>query len=45
MVLTRQEKEKRILDLYAQDYNTRMIAQETHTSFRDIGAILKEEAK
>ena len=41
MVLTRQEKEQHILDLYNQGYNTRTIAQETHTSFRDIGAILK----
>src|SRR6476469_53877 len=45
MVLTRQEKEQRILDLYNQGYNTRWIAQETHTSFRDIGTILKKEAK
>jgi hypothetical protein len=45
MVLTREEKEKRILDLYNQGYNTRTIAQETHSSFRDIGAILKRAAQ
>jgi hypothetical protein len=45
MVLTRQEKEQLILELYNQGYNTRVIAQKTHTSFRDIGAILKKEAK
>jgi hypothetical protein len=45
MVLTRQEKEQRIIDLYNQGYNTRTIAQETHTAFRDIGAILKRAAQ
>jgi hypothetical protein len=45
MVLTRLEKEQCILDLYNQGYNTRTIAQETHTSFRDIGAILKTAAQ
>jgi transcriptional regulator len=45
MVLTREEREKRILDLYNQGYNTRTIAQETHTSFRDIGVILKRAAQ
>ena len=45
MVLTRQEKEQHILVLYNQGHNTRVIAQKTHTSFRDIGAILKKKAK
>lgn len=45
MISTRQEKEQHILDLYNQGYNTRTIAQETHTSFRDIGAILKRAAQ
>ena len=38
MVLTRQEKEKLVLDLYNQGKNTREIA-EARISFRDIGVI------
>ncbi len=45
MVLTRQEKEQRILDLFQQGYHTREIARETHTSFRDISIILKRTSK
>jgi transcriptional regulator len=39
MVLTRQEKEQRILDLSQQGYTAREIARDTHTSFRDISTI------
>jgi transcriptional regulator len=45
MVLTRQEKEQRILDLSQQGYTTREIARDTHTSFRDISTILKRTSK
>jgi hypothetical protein len=40
MVLTRQEKEKLVLDLYNQGKSTREIAEEARMSFRDIGVIL-----
>jgi hypothetical protein len=40
MVLTREEKEKLVLDLYNQGKSTRQIAEEARMSFRDIGAIL-----
>jgi hypothetical protein len=40
MVLTREEKERLVLDLYNEGKNTREIAQIAHMSFRDIGAIL-----
>src|SRR5918999_3157929 len=43
MVLTRQERERLVLDLYNnQGKNTRQIAQELRMSFGDIGAILKK---
>jgi hypothetical protein len=42
MVLTRQEKERLVLDLYNQGKSTREIAEEVRMSFRDIGAILNK---
>jgi DNA-binding CsgD family transcriptional regulator len=39
-MLTRQQRERLVLDLYNQGKNTREIAQEVGISFRDIGAIL-----
>ena len=42
MVLTRQQREKLVLDLYSQGKNTREIAQEARMSFSAIGAILKK---
>ena len=45
MVLTREEKERFVLDLYNQGKNTRQIAQQVGISFRDIGAILQKAAK
>jgi transposase-like protein len=42
MILSRQEKEKLVLDLYNQGKNTREIAQEARMSFSAIGAILKK---
>lgn len=41
-MLTRQEKEQRVLDLYNQGKTIREIAKEVRMSFRDIGAILKK---
>jgi hypothetical protein len=45
MILTRQEKESLVIDLYNQGKNTREIAQQVGMSFRDIGAILQKAAK
>ena len=48
MVLTREQKERLVLDLYNQGKSTREIAEEARMSFRDIGAILdkaEEEKK
>jgi hypothetical protein len=42
MVLSRQERERLVLDLYNQGKNTREIAQEVRMSFSAIGAILKK---
>jgi ribosome recycling factor len=42
MVLTREEREKLVLDLYNEGKNTREIAEEARMSFRDIGAILNK---
>ena len=42
MVLTRQEKERLVLDLYNQGKSTREIAEEVRMSFRDIGVILNK---
>src|SRR5215207_7736292 len=44
MLLTRQEKEKLVIDLYNQGKTIRDIAKEVRMSFRDIGAILKKES-
>ena len=40
MILTREEKERFVLDLYNQGKSTREIAEEARMSFRHIGAIL-----
>ena len=42
MVLTRQQRERLVLDLYNQGKNTREIAEEARMSFSAIGAILKK---
>jgi transposase len=42
MVLSRQERERLVLDLYNQGKNTREIAEEARMSFSAIGAILKK---
>ena len=42
MILTRDEKERFVLDLYNQGKSTREIAEEARMSFRDIGAILNK---
>lgn len=42
MVLTREERERFVLDLYNQGKSTREIAEEARMSFRDIGAILNK---
>jgi transposase-like protein len=44
-ILTKQEKEKLVLDLLNQGKNTREIAQEAGMSFRDIGAIRDKATK
>jgi cytidylate kinase len=41
-MLTRQEKEKLVIDLYNQGKTIRDIAKELRMSFRDIGSILKK---
>ena len=41
-MLTRQEKEKVVIDLYNQGMTIREISKKCHMSFRDIGAILKK---
>ena len=42
-MLTRQEREQNVLDLYNQGKTIREIAKELRMSFRDIGAVLKKE--
>ena len=42
-MLTRQEREQIVLDLYNQGKTIRDIAKEVRISFRDIGAVLKKE--
>jgi hypothetical protein len=42
-LLTRQEKEKLVIDLYKQGKTIREIAKEVHMSFGDIGALAKRE--
>ena len=44
-MLTRQEREQNVLDLYNQGKTIRDIAKELRMSFRDIGAVLKKEEK
>ena len=44
-MLTRQEREYTVLNLYNQGRTIRDIAKELRMSFRDIGAILKKEEK
>jgi tryptophanyl-tRNA synthetase len=43
-MLSNHEREKLVLDLYAQGKNTREIAKEVRISFRDIARILKKRA-
>jgi len=45
MILTREGKEKLVLDLYNQGKSTREIAQIAHMSFRDIGFIIDKKEK
>ena len=45
MILTREEKERFVLDLYSQGKSTREIAQIAHMSFRDISAIIDKKEK
>jgi Mor family transcriptional regulator len=40
--ITRQERERHVLDLYNQGKTIREIAKEVRMSFRDIGAILNK---
>jgi len=42
-LLTRQEKQKLVIDLYEQEKTIREIAKEVRMSFGDIGAIIKRE--
>src|SRR5829696_8777426 len=44
-MLTRQEKERLVIDLYNQGKTIRDIAKEVRISFRDIGSILKKVEK
>jgi DNA-binding NarL/FixJ family response regulator len=41
-ILTRQERERLVLDLYNQGKTIREIAKEVRTSFRDVGVILNK---
>ena len=45
MILTREEKERLVLDLYNQGTPTREIAKEAGMSFRDIGAIIEKSRR
>jgi SHS2 domain-containing protein len=45
MVLTRQEKERKILDLYNQGKTYKEIAVEARVSLRDINPVLKKAEK
>ena len=42
MILTRQERERLVLELYNQGKTIREIAKEARMSFRDIGVILNK---
>ncbi len=44
-MLTRQEKEKLVIDLYNQGRTIRDISKEARMSFRDIGSILKKASE
>src|SRR5215208_2168394 len=44
-MLTRQEREQVVVDLYNQGKTIRDIAKEVRMSFRDIGTVLKKEEK
>jgi cytidylate kinase len=44
-ILTRQERERLVLNLYNQGKTIREIAKEARMSFRDIGAILNKEVE
>src|SRR5919108_560013 len=44
-MLTREEKERLVIDLYNQDKTIRDIVKELRMSFRDIGAILKKSGE
>ena len=44
-MLTRQERGRKVIDLYNQGMTIREIAKEVRMSFRDIGAVLKKEEK
>ena len=41
-MLTRTEKEQRVIELHGQGKTIREIAQEVHMSFGDIGSIIKK---
>ena len=41
-MLSRVEKEQRVIELYKQGRSIREIAHEVHMSFGDIGAIIKK---
>ena len=45
MILTREEKEWLVIDLYNQGKSTREITEEARMSFRDIGSILNKAIK
>ena len=45
MILTREERERFVIDLYNQGKNYREIAKEARISFRDIGPIVKKTIK
>jgi len=42
MLLSRTEREQRVIDLYQQSKTIREIAQEVHMSFADIGSIIRK---
>ena len=44
-IMTRQERERRVLELYNQGKTIREIAKEARMSFRDIGVILNKTLK
>ena len=44
-MLTRQEREQLVIDLYNQGKTIRDIAKEVRMTFRDIGAVLRKEEK